>query len=191
MARFDAVALTTPRFLLQPVRPLGFARATLPWTEQRDAFANLGWRRSRWTLWRWWQHLRRYSRRGRILHGIWPRSGGPCIGLHIIEVSAPSLTASLSVFIADPAWRGRGVVPELRQAIFADCFGRMGLQRVWTQVHARNAAAVRNQQKLGLVHEGTLRSTGLGADGQRTDTMIFGLLRAEWLARQKHMEISV
>ncbi len=174
----------TPRFRLEPIRPLGFARATLAWTAQREAFGNLGWPTSGWTLWRWWRHLRHHTRRGRITHGIWPVSGGPCIGVHLVAVSPNALSATLAVYIADPAWRGRGVVPEIRQAIFADCFERMGLERLWTQVHAANAAAARNQLKLGLTHEGTLRSTGLGADGGRTDVLIFGLLRAEWLSRR-------
>jgi RimJ/RimL family protein N-acetyltransferase len=189
MARAEkrhAIVLETDRFRLLPIRPLSLVLPTLHWTEDRDSFANLGWRTSNWTPRRWWRHLRYQTRGDRMCHGIWPKAGGPCIGLHMINVSGGSGNAIIGVFVGEKDWWGKGVVAEVREAILADCFDRLKLQRVGAYAHARNLASVYNHRKLGFVHEGTMRSAAIGSDGARVDMLVFGLLRSEWSARRRH-----
>jgi RimJ/RimL family protein N-acetyltransferase len=184
-ARFRPIALETDRFRLLPIRPLSLVLPTLHWTEDREAFANLGWRMSGWTPRRWWRHLRHLTRGTRMCHGIWPKSGGPCIGLHMINVSGGTGTAVIGVLIGEKDWWGRGVVAEVREAILADCFDRLRLERVGAFAHGRNLPSIYNHRKLGFVHEGTMRLAAVGGDGARVDTLVFGMLRAEWLARRR------
>lgn len=185
MEKFPAIELETERFRLVPIRPLSLVLPTLHWTDDRDTFVDLGWRPSGWTARRWWRHLRHLSRGSRICHGIWPKSGRDCIGLHLVNASALSRTATIGVLIAEKDWWGKGVVVEIREAILEDCFERLKLERVWAQANMRNLASVYNHRKLGFVHEGTLRSAVIAKDGTRVDMLVFGMLRAEWSARRQ------
>lgn len=182
--KLQVIELETERFRLAPIRPWRLVLPTMHWTKETDMFANLGWRTSGWTPRRWWRHLHHQTRGSRLCHGIWPKSGGPCIGLHILFLSENARTTLIGVIVAEKDWWGKGVVSEVRQAIFADCFERMKLERIWAQVHARNLPSVYNHRKLGFVHEGTLRSAVVGGDGKRTDMIVFGMLRGEWFERQ-------
>lgn len=179
-----ALALETERFRLIPIRPLSLAISTLHWTKDSDLFVSLGWRASGWTPRRWWRHLRHQVRGNRICHGIWPKSGGPCIGLHMTSVSQDAQTAGIGVVIGERDWWGKGVVTEAREAIVGDIFERLKMERVWAQVWARNLPSVYNHRRLGFIHEGTMRSAAVEADGTRVDVLIFAMLRTEWLARK-------
>lgn len=182
---FRAIELETDRFRLIPIRPLSLALPTMHWTDDRDAFANLGWRTSGWTRRRWWRHLRHQTRGSRMCLGIWPKAGGPCIGLHIVNASGRAASATIGVLIGEKEWWGKAVVAEVREAVLADCFDRLKLERVGAQAHARNLASVYNHHKLGFVHEGTLRLAAIDSDGARVDSLVFGMLRAEWLAGRR------
>lgn len=176
------IELETERFRLVPIRPMSLVMPTWHWTADKEAFANLGWRTTGWTKRRWWRHLRHQVRRDRQTHGIWPKAGGPCIGLHLAKISSKSGIATIGVFVGEKEWWGKGVVDEVRRAIIDDCFERLNLQRIWAQVHVRNLPSVYNHRKLGFTHEGTLRSSVVADDGSRMDMLIYGLLREEWLA---------
>lgn len=56
------------------------------------------------------------------------------------------------------------------------------LQRVEANTRGDNAAMQRVLLRAGFTHEGTLRDAWRGADGQWFDTMVYGILRAEWTA---------
>jgi RimJ/RimL family protein N-acetyltransferase len=120
-----------------------------------------------------------------MCHGIWPKAGGPCIGLHMVNGSGFAASALVGVLVGDKAWWGKGVVAEVREAVLADCFDRLKLERVGAQAQARNLPSVYNHRKLGFVHEGTMRSAAIGSDGARVDMLAFGMLRAEWAARRR------
>jgi RimJ/RimL family protein N-acetyltransferase len=181
---FIPIDLSTERFVLRPIEPVGFARRTFHWTEDRQAFADLTWRTDGWTMWRWWRHLRKYARKDRICHGIWANGGTELIGLHIVGHERRSSNVTLGVLVADRSWWGKGVVAEVRAAILADCFERFGVHRATGWVNARNFASIYNYQRLGFTREAALRSNAVLMDGGRTDMLGFGLLRSEWLARQ-------
>ena len=178
--KIEAASLETERFRLVPIRPLSLVNPTWHWTQDTEALANLGWRTTNWTKRRWWRHLRHQVKGNRHCHGIWPKSGGRCIGLHILNPSPASQSALVGVFVGERDWWGTGVVEEVRQAIIDDCFNRMNMERVWAQVHVRNMASIFNHRKLGFTHEGTMRSAEVARDGTRIDVLIFGLLRSEW-----------
>jgi RimJ/RimL family protein N-acetyltransferase len=174
--------LSTDRFVLRPISPWRFARRTLHWTRDRQAFADLTWPTGKWTLWRWWRHLRKHSRKNRICLEIWPKAGNEPIGLHLAGFDRTG-NVTIGVFVADRSWWGKGVVAEVREAVLADCFVRLEAARVVGWVNGRNFASIYNYQKLGFVSEAVLREHAVLFDGARTDYLGFGLLRSEWLKR--------
>ena len=146
--------------------------------------ADLSWRVDGWSLYLWWRHLGRFTRKSRMCHGIWPKDAAEPIGLHIVSYDPKTENANIGVFVADRAWWGKGVVLEVRPAILDDCFGRLGLRRVTGWVNARNFASIYNYQRLGFRREAALRETLVLLDGTRADQFGFGMLRSEWLARR-------
>jgi RimJ/RimL family protein N-acetyltransferase len=182
--RIAAVELETDRFRLVPIRPWSMANATWHWTRDTDALADIGWRTTGWTRRRWWRHLRKQTKGDRQCHGVWPKAGGPCIGLHLVSPQPTTRAAAIGVFIAERDWWGKGVVHEIRRAVIDDCFERMNMERVWAQVHGRNLASIYNYRKLGFTHEGTMRSAEVARDGVRMDVLMYGLLRDEWRAQR-------
>jgi RimJ/RimL family protein N-acetyltransferase len=91
----------------------------------------------------------------------------------------------MSIFVADKAWQGRGVASEAMLAILDDCFTRLKLERITSDVFSNNPSSLRLQQKLGFVHEGTSRSSAVGMNGERLDVVRFGMLREDWHAFQR------
>lgn len=77
---------------------------------------------------------------------------------------------------------GRGIVTEASALTLAWMFEHLELQRVQADVFEGNNASVRVLEKLGFVHEGTLRRA-LVRNGKMLDNLLFGLLREEWEAR--------
>jgi [ribosomal protein S5]-alanine N-acetyltransferase len=180
----DAVELSTERFIVRPVEPVAFARRTFQWTRDRQAMADLTWRVDGWSLYLWWRHLRKFTRKNRMCHGIWPKGDDQPIGLHVGSYDPKTGNITIGVFVADRAWWGKGVVLEVRTAVLDDCFGRLGMHRATGWVNARNFASIYNYQRLGFRREAGLRESLVLLDGTRADQLGFGMLRAEWLSRQ-------
>jgi RimJ/RimL family protein N-acetyltransferase len=55
----------------------------------------------------------------------------------------------------------------------------LNLHRVWLHVYEFNPRAVRVYEKVGFRHEGRLRQA-IFHDGRYWDTLVMGLLHAEW-----------
>lgn len=79
---------------------------------------------------------------------------------------------------------GRGLGSRVLAALLGWGFDTWGWERLVWRCDTRNAASAQLARKNGLTLEGTLRSDTLDAQGQRRDTYLFSMLRAEWLARQ-------
>lgn len=108
------------------------------------------------------------------------RSGG-VVGLVSLEFSADHRIALLGYGI-HRAHRGRGLTGEAIRAVLGEAFtGYEQLTRVAANTDARNRASSRLLEKLGFEHEGTLRSGGVTAKGERVDGAVYGLLRADWM----------
>jgi RimJ/RimL family protein N-acetyltransferase len=75
---------------------------------------------------------------------------------------------------------GKGVAPEAALAVIEWAFKTFALAKVWASTDAEHARSRRVLEKLGMRHEGTLRSHHLGRAGGRVDEVMYGLLREEW-----------
>jgi RimJ/RimL family protein N-acetyltransferase len=182
-----ATRLETERFLLVPVEPLSFSSATFHWTSDAQALSAMNWKAGGWTRWQWWRHIRRYSRKVHMSHGIWPKAEASRkpIGLHITTLDRGSGNATLSVMLGERDWWGRSVVLECRHAILDDCFDRLAAERATGNVNSRNFASIYNYQNLGFSREGVLRQFYPTAAGGRADQIVFGILASEWTARKR------
>ncbi|MGN6575803.1 MAG: GNAT family N-acetyltransferase [Nocardioides sp.] len=87
-------------------------------------------------------------------------------------------SASMGYCLDEDAW-GEGYATEAAGAVLAWAFATLDLNRVQAETDTRNGASARVLEKLGFVHEGTLREDCV-VDGDVSDSWVYGLLRREW-----------
>lgn len=81
------------------------------------------------------------------------------------------------------AFWGAGHMHEALTALVELAFGDMDLRRLEADTDPRNAASIRALGRLGFEREGLLRERWVVA-GEVSDSLLFGLLRRDWAARQ-------
>jgi RimJ/RimL family protein N-acetyltransferase len=84
-------------------------------------------------------------------------------------------------FILGPPHWGHGYAGEAQRAAIDFAFSELGMHRVEAEADPRNTASIRSLERLGFRREGLMRERWLVA-GERTDSLIFGLLAGEWEA---------
>jgi RimJ/RimL family protein N-acetyltransferase len=108
-------------------------------------------------------------------------SDGAFLGwIGLTSFNADFRSASLSYVLTEEAW-GHGYATEAARALLGWAFDTLDLNRVQAEADTRNAASARVLEKLGFVHEGTLREDCI-VDGDVSDSWVFGLLEREWRA---------
>lgn len=97
--------------------------------------------------------------------------------LLLFRHDAASARAELGYVLGRSHW-GRGLMREALQAACAHAFGALGLRRLEAEVHPDNAASWRLLERLGFMHEGTLRQRWV-AQGAPYDTRLYGRLASD------------
>jgi [ribosomal protein S5]-alanine N-acetyltransferase len=87
----------------------------------------------------------------------------------------------IGYILRQSAWK-TGYGKEAVSAVLHYAFATMGIRRIFADADPDNAASIKLLSSLGFVHEGHLRAEWQTHLGER-DSLIFGLLRKEWLTR--------
>lgn len=101
---------------------------------------------------------------------------GSC-GLHELDLENGS--AMLGVAIGSPGDTGRGYGTEILRALVGFGFGHLRLERIWLDVYDTNPGARRVYDRVGFVHEGTLRRA-IYREGRHIDAHRMSILSDEW-----------
>jgi [ribosomal protein S5]-alanine N-acetyltransferase len=97
------------------------------------------------------------------------------VGLHLQK---PHNTAEMSYFIGRPYW-GSGYCTEAAARVLRFAFEEMSLNRVYAAAMTRNPGSFKVMEKLGMKHEGVLRSHIRKGD-RYEDLTYYGMLRTEF-----------
>jgi RimJ/RimL family protein N-acetyltransferase len=179
-----APVLETERLRLRPFRD---ADGDELFALMSDADVLRYWDSSPWTdranITRFLDKCRRVSEEGTGARvAIESRSGGTFLGWATFgDWDEDFRSASLGYVLKQDAW-GHGYATEASEALLAWAFGAFDLNRVQSEADTRNPASARVLEKLGFVHEGTLREDCI-VDGVVSDSWVYGLLRRDWDAR--------
>jgi RimJ/RimL family protein N-acetyltransferase len=87
--------------------------------------------------------------------------------------------AELQIRIGEVGERGRGHGTEAVRQLLRFGFRDLNLRRVYLNVFASNAAAIRAYEKVGFQREGLLREAA-HIDGRYVDVVVMGILRPEF-----------
>jgi len=90
--------------------------------------------------------------------------------------------AEISYHLAE-AQHGRGIGTAAVTQLVDYVFGQTDFMRLFALISVGNRASRALVEKLGFVHEGTLRSHFI-VRGKRVDQCVYGVLRKEWKRRR-------
>jgi RimJ/RimL family protein N-acetyltransferase len=99
------------------------------------------------------------------------------------DISWPNRDTYVAIGIGERDCRGKGYGSDAMRVMLRYGFEELNLHRISLTVYAYNPRGIRSYEKCGFVHEGCIREFLL-RDGQRSDMLHMGILRADWLASQ-------
>jgi RimJ/RimL family protein N-acetyltransferase len=103
-------------------------------------------------------------------------------GLHDLDFR--NRHAQFGIHIGDKNEWGKGYGSEATGLIVCYAFETVNLNRVWLHVYEDNRRGIRCYEKIGFQQEGVLRQDSY-RDGRYRNTIVMGILRAEWEARRE------
>jgi diamine N-acetyltransferase len=101
------------------------------------------------------------------------------INMHEFDVRNGS--TALGIAIGDPDDTGQGYGSDALRALVAFGFGELRLERIWLDVYDFNERARHVYERVGFVHEGTLRRAFFRG-GVHRDVHRMAILRDDWTA---------
>ena len=127
----------------------------------------------------WWESTR--AREDVAVFAIETLDGGPIGACSLEDFNPGARLAWLGIWIGQPHWE-QGYGTDAMRTLCRFAFRHMNLQRVSLAVLDTNPRARAVYEKIGFVHEGTLRRDRF-RDGRYVDVHVMGLLAEEFEAR--------
>ena len=90
-------------------------------------------------------------------------------------------------YILHPDYWGRGYVPEVARALIDLSFKELNLHKIELTCFGYNVQSQRVAEKLGFTLEARIRDRK-DAQGNRCDSLIYGLLKSEWETRKENSQ---
>ena len=111
--------------------------------------------------------------------------GRPIGAADLRDIDLENGKAEFGISIGEKAEWSKGYGTEALNAICDFGFGALRLERIYLDVYADNARAIRSYEKAGFRQEGRKRNAHFG-EGRHSDVLVMALLRDEWLALERH-----
>lgn len=113
------------------------------------------------------------------------RSGDRLVGAAQLHFHWEHQMAILARVVINPELRGRGMAFHLLEPLVQAFFADQRMARLELSVYSFNTAAIRTYSRLGFVYEGIRRANVQASDGERWDTLVYGMLREDYLAQRE------
>ena len=92
--------------------------------------------------------------------------------------------AFVGLGIGETEYWGKGYGTDVMNVLLRFAFTEVNLRRVSLTVFEYNPRAIRSYEKAGFCHEGRVRKV-LSKEGRRWDVLFMGILREEWMEKNK------
>lgn len=123
----------------------------------------------------------------RVMFGIRTKDGKPLGDMAMNWILPHSRIAMLGAAIGEPEYWGGGYGTDALLLIADYAFDWLDMRKLWLGTMSLNARVLRQMEKVGFQLEARQREA-YWADGQRADSMVYGLLREEWPGRAAMIE---
>ena len=114
------------------------------------------------------------------------QDGRPCGFLNLIGVTNFKRRARWNWYIGEADARGRGAGRAAQALGLERAFSTLGLQKVWSEIHAANEPALKAQAAAGFRREGYLRRHSF-KNGVYRDVILLAILAEEWAERRERV----
>lgn len=104
------------------------------------------------------------------------------LGLEVVDWCGRDAFVGLG--IGEPEYWGKGYGTDVMNVLLRFAFTEVNLRRVSLNVFEYNPRAIRSYEKAGFCHEGRMRKV-INKEGRRWDMLFMGILREEWLEKNK------
>lgn len=178
-----SLVLESERFLLRSLAAADASDTYIGWWNDAEIQTSLGSAPRNWGRPEAVQHIAGFDNRRQFHLGVFPTGADVPIGFFSVFIEGAG-RARTNVVIGDRDWWGRGVPLEVRARVMDFLFDSLDIVKVYGRVDGRNMASIFNYKAQGFTNEAILRQHSQGADGERHDLLMFGMLRAEWMARR-------
>jgi N-acetyltransferase len=108
------------------------------------------------------------------------RSGKYAGSTRFYDIQPSADTVQLGFTWYGKDFQGTGLNKHCKYLMLQFAFGVMGVYRVEFRADSRNQRSIAAMKSIGCTVEGTLRSNGYTADGNRRDSTILSIIRDEW-----------
>jgi [ribosomal protein S5]-alanine N-acetyltransferase len=125
-------------------------------------------------------HAARHASGEAVILAVTLRESGELVGSIELRITAEHRRGDLGYWIGPPHW-GRGYATEAAAALVSWGFDTLGLHRVFAAHFSRNPPSGAVLRKIGMRHEGTLRSHVPRWDALE-DLEVYGILAEEMTA---------
>ena len=133
---------------------------------------------------RWFEELLDHHGRERWFFVICRLEDDRPVGsLDLHEIGPTSGGAGLGIVIGDPADTSQGYGSDALRVLLDFGFGELRLERMWLDVFDFNERARHVYERLGFLHEATLRHAFFHG-GRYLDLLRMAILREEWAERR-------
>lgn len=105
----------------------------------------------------------------------------------IFDVSRHRTMEVGHTWLGAPA-RRTGANTQAKRLVLGHCFEGLGAIRVQLKCDERNLRSRQAIERLGAVHEGTIRSQMVLPDGHRRNARVYSILEAEWPAVRARLD---
>lgn len=138
-------------------------------------------------------YLPEHDAEGRRTHyGFATWRGGELVGFSLLDVDSWDNAIGSTGADTVAAFRGQGIAPKAKPALFHLAFALLGLNRVETGCDVSNASSRRSIEKTpGFVFEGTTRESRRREDGGFEDEHRWAILRRDWERLYADVEVEV
>lgn len=117
--------------------------------------------------------------------------GGRAVGSSSIFDISPHRTMEVGHTWLGASIRRSAVNTECKRLILGHCFESMRAIRVQLKCDERNMASRRAIERLGAVHEGTIRNQMTLADGHRRNARVYSIVDTEWPAARNRLDAAL
>jgi RimJ/RimL family protein N-acetyltransferase len=176
--------LETRSYLLRSLAAADATDEYISWWNDADVQRSLGFEPRGWDWNKAVRHIQRFDNRQSFHIGIFPKGEDLPVGF-ISAFVEPGSRALTNTVIGNKEYWGRRVVLEIRERLIDFLFDDIGVAKVYGRVDGRNFPSIFNYKAQGFTCEGVLRKHSVAFDGERCDTLMFGLLRDEWRAQKE------
>lgn len=107
------------------------------------------------------------------------KSNGEIVGNISVVSIKENIEGAIIGYCMGTKWWGREIMPEAGKAVIQYLFEQVGFHRIAASHDKNNPKSGRVMQKIGMLYEGTLRSSGFSNQGV-VDEVWYSILRKEY-----------